>query len=217
MVMHADLLKVSHLVTDNLTPAVVQLHLVTGRKHLFYQEDKDLVQRICGDLDGLIFSRASLVVDSIDGVTAFPGHSLLGISVLTEPIPSSFLARESLSRTIITQISQEDFEERRLLAKPRREGERMVVLSELEFVSGEHLYLEFSEIALSALGERNALHHLFSNPLLSCRRLEGGFSIWNTAHIVSWSHYPKQEVPTNAWLGELLEGPIQTATEVVSL
>ena len=50
---------------------------------------------------------------------------------------------------------------------------------------------------------------------LSCRRLEGGFRIWNTAHIVSWSHYPKLEVPANAWPAESLAQPHPTDAKIV--
>src|SRR6185503_12232370 len=119
----------------------------------------------------------------------FPGHALIGITILTDPIPESYLDREKISKTIVNQISQETFQFRRLQLMAKIEGQRGFLLSELEFASGERLFLESSEIAANAMGERAALNHLFSKPSLSCRRLDFGFSIWNTAHIVSWSHY----------------------------
>lgn len=185
-------------------PTGVQLQLVTGRRYMFYQEDLTLATSICNDLDNQIFSRPSLIVDSVEEVTAFPGHALLSITILVEELPESFFAKERLSKTVTTQITLEEFESRRRQNIAKEEGKRGAVVSELEFVNGERLYLEFSEIAASAMGERNALHHLFSHPSLWCRRLGGGFTIWNTAHIVSWSHHPKLEVPANAWLAELL-------------
>jgi hypothetical protein len=183
----------------NFQPTGIQLHLTTGRKHMFYQEDVELIAKICDNLDGQIFSRASLIIDSVDEVTAFPGHALMGITILIDPLPACIFERERLSKTVVAQISFEAFQSRRLDDMSKVEGQRGAVLSELEFVSGERLFLESSEIAASAMAERNALHHLFSRPSLSCRRLGCGFSVWNTAHIVSWSHYPKLKVPSDAW------------------
>jgi hypothetical protein len=180
-------------------PTGIQLHLSTGRKHWFYQENADLVANICSDLDGQIFTRASLIIDGAEDVTAFPGQALIGITILTDPLPETFFERERLARTVVTQISQETFQYRRLQLLSKLEGYRSTLLSELEFTSGERLFLQFSEVAVNGMGERNVLNHLFSRPSLSCRRLEGGFSIWNTSHIVSWSHYPKLEAPGNAW------------------
>jgi hypothetical protein len=201
----------------NLQPAGIQLHLITGRKRLFYQEDAEIVSEICNDLDGQIFSRASLVMNSADDTTAFPGPSLIGITVLTDPLPDSFLERERTSKTVVTQISSETFQYKRLQLMSKVEGVRGLILSELEFASGEHLFLEFSEVAKSGLGERNALQHLFARPSLSCRRLDCGFSIWNTSHIVSWSHYPKLEAPSNAWAAESLAEHAQADGKIVTM
>ena len=198
-------------------PTGIQLHLITGRKHMFYQENPDLVAIICADLDGQIFTRESLIIDSADDTTAFPGNALIGITILTDPIPESYLEREKTSKTIVNQISQETFQFRRLQLMAKIEGQRGFLLSELEFASGERLFLESSEIAANAMGERAALNHLFSKPSLSCRRLDCGFSIWNTAHIVSWSHYPKLEVPGNAWPAEILPETVLADAKVVKL
>lgn len=193
--------------------AGIQLHLTTGRKHWFYQENAELVATILGDLDGHIFSRNSLVINGEDEVSSFPGSALLGITVLTHSLPGCFLEKEKLSKTVVTQISLETFQSGRLQLIAKYEGIRGKLLSEIEFVSGERLYLEFSEIAVSAMDERSVMHNLFSRPSLSCRRLEGGFSIWNTSHIVSWSHYPKLDAPENAWAAETLTEPITGAAK----
>ncbi len=189
----------SNQLLESIQPTGIQVHLTTGRKHMFYQEDKVLVAKICSDFDANVFSRPSLILDSLEDVTAFPGRAMIGITILTDPLPESFYERERQSKTIISQISSEDFQLRKLKGLSKTEGLRSTILSELEFVSGERLFLEFSEIADTGIAERNILSHLFSKPSLTCRRREGGFSIWNTAHIVSWSHYPKLEVPSNAW------------------
>lgn len=198
-------------------PTGIQLHLITGRKHMFYQENPDLVAIICADLDGQIFTRESLIIDSAEDTTAFPGHALIGITILTDPIPDSYLHREQVSKTVVTQISQETFQFRRLQLMAKVEGERGLLLSELEFASGERLFLESSEIAANEMGERAALNHLFAKPSLSCRRLDCGFSIWNTKHIISWSHYPKLDVPGNAWPAENLPETVLADAKVVKM
>lgn len=184
----------------------IQIHLTSGRKHMFYQEDAGLVERICDDLDGHVFARNSLIIEASDDITAFPGHAIIGITILTDPLPQSFYERERLSHSIIVQISQESFEFRRLQDLAKITGTRSSSLCHLEFVSGEHLFLEFSDIAENGLEERFALHNLFTRPSLHSRRPDGGFSIWNTAHIVSWSRYPKVEVPTHSLLAQPIEG-----------
>ncbi len=204
------------MIMVNFQPTGIQLHLVTGHKKMFYQERANLVAKICDDLDGRIFTRASLILDGTDDVTAFQGTALLGITILTDPLPESFYQREKLSNVVVTQISQESFQLRRLQYMSNVEGERGPSLSTLEFISGECLFLEFSEIAESGMAQRDSLFHLFTRPTISCRRLEGGFSIWNTAHIVSWSHYPKLEVPANSWQVESLAEPAYGDAKIVN-
>ncbi len=192
-------------------PTGIQLHLTTGRKHWFYQENAALVATILSDLDGHVFTRDSLFINGVDEVSSFPGQALIGITVLTSPLPASFLEQEKLSGTVVTQISLETFQYSRLQLISKYEDIQSALLSEIEFVSGERLYLEFRESAASTMDESSAMHHLFLRPSLSCRRPEGGFSIWNTAQIVSWSHYPKLDAPGNAWPAETLTEPISGA------
>lgn len=191
--------------------------MATGRKHMFYQDDPSLVQAICEDLNGQIFGRASLIIQSLREVTAFPGHSLVGITILTDPLPESLFERERASKTVITQVSEETFQYRKLQEVLRVEGKRGVIFSELEFTSGERLFLEIDGEAMSSMGERNAMHHLFTRPSISCRRLDGGFSIWNTAHIISWSQSPKLESPENAWTAESLAQPAAGDAKIVAM
>lgn len=184
---------------NNYQPTGIQIHLSTGRKHLYYQRDPVLVSEICDDVEGNIFSRSSLIIDSEDDVVSFQGDAVIGITILTSPLPDSFYKLEAASKSVVMQISQETFHFRRLQILSHIEGTNGVVLSELQFTSGESLYLEINEVVGSSMAERSTLHRLFERPSISCRRLDGGFGIWNTKHIVSWSHYPKLEAPKNAW------------------
>ncbi len=183
----------------NSQPTGIQFHLITGRKQMFYQEDAELVARICGDLEGHIFGRANLILNGEDDVTAIPGSAMIGITILTHPLPDSFHERERLTQIVITQISQESFQFKRLRDLAKVKVGRSPILSEIEFVSGERLFLEFNEVAAGGVEERNVLQQLFARPYLSCRHLDGGFSVWNTAHIVSWSHYPKLGASPSSW------------------
>ncbi|MEQ1823828.1 MAG: hypothetical protein ABL949_15075 [Fimbriimonadaceae bacterium] len=184
-------------------PTAIQLHLVTGRKQIFYQEEAALVASICADIDGQhIFTRHSLIIEGAEDVLAFPGNALIGITVMTDFLPAAFLERELMLKTVVTQISTEAYHAHRQQEVHKTEGIRSLVYCELEFVTGERLFLEFNEIAQGGKGERNVLQHLFARPSLFCRTQEGGFSAWNTAHIVSWSHYPKLEAPLSAWSAE---------------
>jgi hypothetical protein len=184
---------------ENLQPITIQLHLTSGLKRVFHQDNPRLIATIFDEFDGRLFTQPTLIIESRDSVTAFSSHSLIGISILTDQVPNSLSLREGRSKTVVTEITQENYLQLRHQNIPKVEGVRSNILSEIVFVSGQHLYLEFSEIAIGGMGERAELHHQFSNPSLACRRLGGGFSLWNTAQIVSWSHSPKLESPDTSW------------------
>lgn len=193
-------------------PTAIQLHLVTGGKQMFYQEEAARVASICADIDGQhIFTRNSLIIEGADDVLAFPGNALIGITVMTDFLPAAFLERELMMKTVVTQISADAYHSQRESDLSKTEGLRSSVYCSLEFTTGERLFLEFNEIAQGGMGERNVLQHLFTRPTLFSRTAEGGFSAWNTAHIVSWSHYPKLEAPLTAWSAEAV--PAQDATD----
>ena len=202
---------------NEIQPTGIQLHLITGNKPMFYQEDSGLVALICADLDGRVFTRPSLIIESREDVTAFPGHALVGITVLTDPLPASFLEHERLTKAVVSEISPETFKIQRLRNLAKVEGTRGPMLCEIELTSGDRLFLELSEVAENGIDERSSMHHLFSRPSIACRRLEGGFSIWNTAHIVSWSHYPKLEVPAGSWPADPIAPPQPTIQKALSL
>lgn len=202
---------------DNFQATGIKFHLTSGNERMFYQEDKDLVAKICNDLDGQVFLKSSIIIDSRDDVTAFPGNALIGITILTDPLPESFYEREKTSGTVVLQISREAFNLQRLQYLSKIEGLRGPTLSELEFINGERLFFEITEVAVSGMDERNALHNLFARPSIFCRRLDGGFSVWNTSHIVSWSHYPKMEVPANSWQAEVIAEPVEGEANFVTL
>jgi hypothetical protein len=192
---------------SSINPTSIQLHLITRRKPTYFQDDAYQVAKIFDELEGHIFTRGSLLIDGEDDVIAYAGHALIGVTVNTQLLPKSLTEREALMKAVITQITWEDFQRRRECKQEKIVGERTYVVSELEFVTGELLFLEFNEIALGAMGERSVLQHLFSRPSLFCRTLDGGFSVWNTAHIVSWSHYPKLDTPPSAWSAKTVASP----------
>ncbi len=195
------LIQMQTTLATSVHPVEIHLHLTSGRKHIFTQSDLGFAKKICDDLDGSIFSKQSLIIESKDEVAAFPGHALIGITVLTDPLPDSFLKLEMLARTTVTQVAHDIYNDRHAHIISKREGERSLVLSEVEFANGARLFLEFSEVTAISIDERSTMHHLFTHPALLCRT-KGGFSLWNTAHMVSWSHYPKLHVPINSWVAD---------------
>ena len=184
---------------ESLNPITIHIHLINGTTRVFRQDNPELIAVICNDLDGKLFTQSTLIIDSMGESITFSGHALMGISILTDQIPNSISMRESMTGSLVTQISKDSFLDLRRQNVPKVQGIRSNILSELVFASGEHIYLESSEIAIGGLGERAEMHHLFTNPSQACRKLGGGFSLWNTAQIVSWSHSPKLEAPGNSW------------------
>jgi hypothetical protein len=202
---------------ENLQPITIHLHLINGLTRVFYQDDPELIATICNDLDGRVFTQPNLIIESKENAVAFAGHTLMGISILTDQIPNSISMRENMSRTVVTQITEENFLQLGHQDRPKVEGRRSNILSEIVFVSGEHLYLEFSEVAIGGMGERAEMHNLFTNPSLACHRLGGGFSLWNTAQMVSWSHSPKLATPGNSWSAEEVAEPTDLPAKIYSM
>lgn len=195
------LVQMKSTLATRVHPIEIHLHLTSGRKHIFTQSDLAFAGKICDDIDGDIFSKQCLIIESKEEVVAFPGHALMGVTIFTDPLPDSFLKQELLTKTTATQVTQDVFQDRHAHVIAKREGQRSVVLSEVEFANGARLFLEFDQVAAIAIDERSTMHHLFLYPALMCRTA-GGYSIWNTAHMVSWSHYPKLHIPVNSWVAE---------------
>ena len=202
---------------EYLQPITIQVHLINGTTREFQQDNPEAIAAICNNLDGRVFTEANLIIAGKHEAIAFSGHALIGVSILTDQIPNSIKLREDLLKTVVTQISKESYLDLRNNNMPKVTGIRSNILSEIVFLNGQQLFLEFSEIAIGGLGERAEMHHLFTNPSLACHRLGGGFSLWNTAQMASWSHSPKLEAPDTAWNAlEVLE-PENITTKKYSL
>ena len=195
------LIQMQKNLANSIHPIEIHLHLVSGRTHIYSQNDLNLARKICDAIDGSIFNKPSIIIESDNDMNTFPGTALLGISVYSEPLPDSYLKHELGTNTTVRKISHAQYQESYGQIAEKSEGQRELVLSEVEFVNGARIYLEINEIAAFSADERSAMHHLFSHPALICRVI-GGFSIWNIAHIVSWSHYPKMNVPIDSWVAD---------------
>ncbi len=195
------LVQMQTTLANPIHPIEIHLHLTSGRKHIFTQSDLGFAKKICDDINLSIFKEQSLIIEGKDEVYAFSGHSLIGITVYTNPLPDSFLKQEMSMRSSITQMTHETYRERHEKFISTQEGQRSLVLSEVEFCNGARLFLEFNEITAISIDERSTMHHLFTHPALMCR-VEGGFSIWNTSHMCSWTHYPKLHVPIDSWIAD---------------
>lgn len=195
------LIQMQTSLANSVHPIEIHLHLTSGRKHIFTQSDLGFAKKICDDLNASIFKEQSLIIEGKDEIYAFAGHTLIGITVYTDPLPDSFLKHEMDSKAKVTQITHNMHRERRERTISTVEGERCLVLSEVEFCNGARLFLEFNEVTAIAIDERSTMHHLFTHPALMCR-VNGGFSIWSTSHMCSWTHYPKLHIPINSWVAD---------------
>ena len=195
------LIQMQTTLANSVHPIEVHLHLTSGRKHIFTQSDLGFAKKICDDINASIFKEQSIVVEGKDEIYAFSGHALIGITVYTDPLPDSYLKHEMLTRSTVMQITHEMHRERHEQTISTHEGERCLVLSEVEFCNGARLYLEFNEVTALSIDERSTMHHLFTHPALMCR-VNGGFSIWSTSHMCSWTHYPKLHIPLNSWVAD---------------
>lgn len=184
----------------------LHLHLSNGRTHEWQQNDPQLAQSIIGQLTPKVFAQPSLILYGESCVTAYPGAALIGVSVIMAELPEELLhliGTPASNSSSFWEITEDEYSAKQRVVQPITEGEPFLMLSEIELSSGRRLYIEnHVEAAVSASQERQILHHIFAHPTLACRRLDGGLSLWNRAHFVSFSFCPKPTVPANAWPAE---------------
>ena len=192
---------------NSIFASEIRLYLANGQRHRYFQEGVSLVANIFDDSDVDIFTRSSLIYNGERNVTEYAGQDVVGLSVFARWPNEYFFARERSLGVIVKDIGIEsgtvgrsNEAESKLVLKPkdvsRIEKRSPRINSEIEFVSGVRLFLEFTQMVEQGISEPTVLNYIFSHPSLCCRRLGGGLSIWNTAHIISWEHGPQIAKPS---------------------
>ncbi len=183
-------------------PTVLELHFVNGQKQTFCHNTSDVASRICLDFSNDLFRNTHFIVEGSQDVTVVTGQFLLGITVIVTPLPESCLAQEQKAQAVAVQMSKASYESKRLACQGLDELS-IPILTDVLLASSEHVYFEFLELDRGGPGDRYRIHDLFSEASLSTRNIEGGFSLWNTAHFVSWSHFPKLELEPSVVVSQL--------------
>lgn len=184
----------------------LHLHLSNGHTHEFIQDNQELAAQVIGQITPKVFTQPSLILSGESEVVAYPGSALLGLSVLMEEIPDELFQLVGIPSGNVSsfwEITEDEYQAKRRVVQPIVEGEPFLMVSEIELSSGQRLWIENHVThAISAMQERQVLHNIFAQPILACRRPDGGISLWNRAHFVSFSFCPKPTVPSNAWPAE---------------
>lgn len=187
-----------------LTADEIRLHLCSGQKHTYHHEGISLHHGIHDDLDPDIFRRQNLIQDESKVVSHYPGKEVIGVMIRPTWPFDFFFERERSLGIIVTEIGSEstnrtphdvvqEAQQQVRAAKPILDR-RTSIFTELEFDSGIKVFLEFSQFPEKGIDELAVINHIFSHSSLSCRRLGGGISIWNTDHILQWTNYPQLDV-----------------------
>lgn len=181
----------------------LHLHLANGRTHKWVQNDEELAAQIIAQITPKIFAQPSLVLHDESSVTAYPGTALLGLSVLMEEIPETLLqliGSPSTHSAGMWAITEDEYAAKQRAVQPIIDGEPFLMLIEIELSNGQRIWIEnHLKKAVPAMQQRQILHQIFEKPTFACRRLDGGLSVWNRAHFVSFSLRPKPTVPANSW------------------
>ena len=183
----------------------IRLHLTSGLRHTYHRVGLSLVANIFDDSDGDIFTRPGLIFDGEKVLDEYSGDDIIGVTVMAKWPYEHFFERErSLGIMAVELNSKPSFsdgcsEETRAGSHSRPRvatiGERRrKIYTEIEFLGGKKLRVEFSQLVEPGINESAVVNHIFSHSSLTCRRIEGGLSIWNTDRIVSWTNFPQVEV-----------------------
>lgn len=184
----------------------IQLHLVNGNTHRFVQDKPEPARQILQQITPKVFEQHSLVIAGENSVVTYPGTALSGIGLLMDELLEEVLHLPLPSRanmTTLSEIAPDDYQAIRQQVWPIEEGRPFVMVHEVEFLSARRLWLEAHvQSAVSGIQERQIVHSIFSGPALVCNRLGGGISLWNRAHMVSYSFHPAPGAPAPYWPAE---------------
>ena len=91
----------------------IQLHLVNGNIHRFVQHDAQAIEAIAQAINQRVFAQPHLTLFGAQSVATYPTDALLGISLIGEPMPETWLR---LTRNLpngvgeIREISHADYQ-----------------------------------------------------------------------------------------------------------
>lgn len=187
----------------------LQLHLTNGQTHHFVQADPELAGQIIRQINAKLFAQPSLIITDDKSVVAYATSALAGLSFVMEPLPDELLEflRDPEGHVAgVWEITEDEFRAKLGTLKPIVEGESLLMLSAVVLHGGHHIWIEnHVKEAVSAMQERHIVHQFFNRPLLPCRKLENGLSLWNRAQIISFSFHPNPSAPANAWRATRVE------------
>ena len=193
---------------NSSTPLEIQLHLANGHIHRFVQHDPQAVEQILQAMNPRVFAQPNLTIFGAQLVTTYPTAALVGIGLRMEPMPDSLLRMASnIPNGVgeIREISEADYHAKLPQTRPFVAGQSGVSLNEIEFISGERLWLEVAiQAASGEMQERQLVKHAFAGPNLVCHRIGGGIGLWNRALMVSYRFAPGPDVPMPAIPAELV-------------
>ena len=179
------------------------VHLASGVTHRFIQNDQNLADQILQQIHPKMFHQDVVSVYSENLLTAYPGKSLEGVSVVMNPLPGALLALLPVSDLDIVdcrEITGADYNLKRLQWDPTTQPFTMLVA--VEMASGHRFWAEEEAAGVDPTVtmrrpsfERHIVHTIFSRPPLVCRRLGGGLSLWNRSQMASCALSPRPAAP----------------------
>ena len=178
----------------------IHLHLVNGNIHKFTQNDPSQAELILSQFNLKLFALPSLIIYGDKKVVTYQGSSLLGVTIIMKELREDVLQVNENPKITIKEITQENYITLHSKLKTAVEGEPLIILNEIEFVSGKRLWLE-GHIPHAAVGiqMRQLIHNWFQIKSLLCHSLDGGLTIWSRAHMLSCTLSPTPDVPLNSW------------------
>ncbi len=179
------------------------LHLINGNTHKFVQKDPNSAEQILNQFNLKVFSLPSVIISCDNKIVTYQGSSLMGVSLMMKEIPDEILKMNRNTNIFLQEITEEDFHARHIELKPVVEYQPIVMLNQIEFITGKKIWIE-AHIPHAATGiqERQLLHNWFLEKILLCHRIGGGITMWSRAHMMSCTISPKPEVPSNSWPAE---------------
>ena len=187
----------------------IHIHLTDGTVSRFVFEDAAAAGALLSSIQpNRIFTTPEVIIGSSHSMTMIQSASIDCIDFITQGYPGWPFAPKVRDAV---EITAESFHKARLNGTTHGlrsenlglEGEFFDACVELVLSGGKRLFhaLAMTSDPQSPVDRGLSLSHIFSRTVFVARRLQGGATVVNPAHVIQATFFPgTSETPPNAWL-----------------
>lgn len=189
------------------------VHLTSGMKYLFKQEDEIQVNAMFQSFHPMsLYSRSEIVIQGAASTRGFPSDSVECIEFITD-LEAGWQFRPGLENLIA--LSEETYKKREdvlcgkvdELRKLEKPGNKINGLAEFVMKSRKKILFEYTAVTKAWIDQIVMVQHFMRTPAVYAKREQGGYLLVHTKNVDHWVLVPgPAAVPRLVWSAELSEG-----------